>query len=240
MQQVAAEVFNEYAEALAVDPVPTKMLTAAILVSLGDGVSQVTEAKGEGFRYDIQRGLSFAVFGAVYTGAFQHWWFLTLNEAVTVPPDADNAQLWMVASIKTILCQFGTIPLVYIPLFFLLTGALRGLSPEQSFKRASELYEPLLKRNISYWIPVQMGQFLFVDPQWQVPYVCIAGFVWSIVLSSLAGPMQAAGKTHEPRAEVHSTPGPASLHEQHESEAGRADNVSLEAPNELESTASRC
>lgn len=188
LQELVVGAWAAYSHSLEIDPLPTKMLTAASLVTLGDAMSQITEPDGRYLAYDVQRSLSFAIFGAVYTGAFQHWWFIALNEIVPVPPDATDAQLWVAAATKTALCQFGTIPLVYLPLFFLLTGAMRALSPEQSWSRACSLYIPLLKRNVSYWIPVQMAQFLFVDPCWQVPYVCLAGFVWSLILSRLTGP----------------------------------------------------
>jgi len=214
VQQIVENAVDAYAEALRSDPVPTKMLTAALMVALGDAVSQVTEARGKDVSFDAQRGMSLAVFGAVYTGAFQHWWFLTLNDAISVPEDASAAQLWLVAATKTCLCQFGTIPLVYIPLFFALTGALRGLTLEQNLQRARDLYEPLLRRNISYWLPVQMAQFLWVDESWQVPYVCTAGFVWSIILSGLTG--RISEKKEEEEEEGHNThplPNPHSVPE---------------------------
>mmetsp|Transcript_15619 Transcript_15619/g.36511 ORF Transcript_15619/g.36511 Transcript_15619/m.36511 type:complete len:291 (-) Transcript_15619:45-917(-) len=190
---VVAEAVGTYTDALAEDPVMTKIMTAALLVTLGDALSQAMEGEPEATpHYDVLRGLSFALFGAMYTGAFQHWWFLTLNDVIPVPPDANAAQLLFAAIAKTSLCQFGSIPLVYIPLFFGLTGVLRGLSVQETCNRARSLYWPLLSRNITYWFPVQMVQFLFVEPEWQVPYVCAAGFVWSVLLSQLAGPLKEA------------------------------------------------
>lgn len=226
---MAADALSYYADALVTDPVPTKMLTAAFLVTLGDAFSQLTETGREDPRYDFNRGLSFAIFGAVYTGAFQHWWFLFLNDAVPVAPGAGDFQLWLAAAGKTLLCQFGTIPLVYLPLFFILTGLVRGLTVEQTLARARESYLPLFTRNIAYWIPVQMAQFLLVEPEWQVPYVCSAGFIWSIVLSRFAGPIQDVDAKSDPHAK---SDGRSGLHLQagevhHELVDGHADSKVL-------------
>lgn len=189
--KIAVQASAAYTDALVVDPVTTKMYTAALVVALGDAVSQLQEASETGKQYDVPRGVAFAVFGALYTGAFQHWWFLWLNENVpSIDPSLDFSQALLVAVTKTCLCQFGTIPLVYIPLFFALTGLLRGLTLQQTWDRACSLFLPLLRRNVTFWIPVQTFQFLAVDLEWQVPYVCAAGFVWSIILSNLTGPMK--------------------------------------------------
>lgn len=176
-----------YTDLLNTDPVQTKLMTAATLAALGDAVSQSTE---EDAAYDLPRGVSFAAFGGLYTGLFQHWWFLALGQMVPAAPPDDLQMRVLAAAVQTGLCQFGTIPLVYLPIFFLITGALRGLSVQQCMERARALYWPLWQRNISFWIPVQMAQFLFIEPEWQVPYCCVAGLLWTIVLSKVAGPLQ--------------------------------------------------
>lgn len=110
-------------------------------------------------------------FSATYTGVFQAWWINTLQENVHL---ADPV---LDAAVKTGLCQFGTIPLVYMPMFFLVTGAVRGSSLEASIANGKENYVRIYSRNVMYWIPVQMCQFLFVSPEWQIPFLCAGGFV---------------------------------------------------------------
>jgi len=60
---------------------------------------------------------------------------------------------------KASLCQGVTIPLLYLPLIFLITGAVRGLSIEDSFARAKASYLPLFLRNGRFWWPTQVVQF---------------------------------------------------------------------------------
>ena len=36
-------------------------------------------------------------------------------------------------------------------------------------------------------MPVQACQFAFVPAVYKVPFICLAGFVWVVVLSTLAG-----------------------------------------------------
>ena len=49
------------------------------------------------------------------------------------------------------------------------------------------MFVPLMKRNLLFWIPVQFVQFYWVDPSWQVSFVCVAGLVWNVILSAIAG-----------------------------------------------------
>lgn len=174
------------------------MVTAGAMTMLGDVIAQSAEQKSaaelerwEGDRqwsFDYVRMASFFTFGAAYTGAFQHWWFETLLETIPAPPpESGFGAQFTSAAAKTALCQFGTIPLVYLPLFFALTGVLRGLSLEACWQRAEQLYLPVYTRNISFWIPAQMIQFLFVDPAYMVTYCCFAGLLWGVVLSQIAG-----------------------------------------------------
>lgn len=185
LQQTA----EAYTDSLKTNPIPTKFVTAAVLATAGDAVSQGSEKDTP---YDWLRGLSFALFGGIYTGTFQHWWFGVMSTFVPTAAPDDFAMRFSTAALQTVLCQFGTIPLIYLPIFFLLTGALRGLSLEQSLDRARSLWLPLWQRNINFWIPVQMVQFLFVEPEWQVPFLCVAGLIWNVILSSIAGPLQAS------------------------------------------------
>lgn len=159
-------------------------------------MAQLSEAasKKVQFVFDSKRGASMIAFGAVYTGAFQAWWINYLLQNVNLAdPLAD-------AAVKTGLCQFGTIPLVYMLTFFLITGAVRGMDREASIANAKEQYFKIYSRNVGYWIPVQMCQFLFVPREWQIPFLCAGGFVWSVILSSLAlqqAPLQVGADSKE-------------------------------------------
>merc|ERR1711871_511978 len=93
----------------------------------------------------------------------------------------------MGAAERTGINQLIIVPIVYYPLFFAVTGAVQGLTNEQSLRRAQENFAPLLSRNLLFWLPTQFVQFYYVEPEWQVTYVCVAGLVWNVILSALAG-----------------------------------------------------
>lgn len=178
------ELLAAYTVLLVTDPVPTKLATASVLGAAGDVVAQLAEAAGKdglaAFSLDQRRALSMVSFSALYTGMFQAWWITTLQENVhLVDPLAD-------AAVKTGLCQFGTIPVVYMPTFFLVTGSVRGMDLQASLDNAKENYVRIYSRNVGYWIPVQIVQFFYVPQEWQITFLCIAGFVWTVILSSLA------------------------------------------------------
>jgi hypothetical protein len=72
-------LLQTYTTLLQSHPLTTKSLTAALLACAGDAIAQ---SRSSAESYDIRRGFAFVVFGAAYTGAFQHYWFGYLSEHV--------------------------------------------------------------------------------------------------------------------------------------------------------------
>jgi hypothetical protein len=66
-----------YMDSLSVNPITTKVLTAATLAMTGDLIAQSVEP----CPYDTKRGLSFGLFDAIYRGGFQHFLFPVINDA---------------------------------------------------------------------------------------------------------------------------------------------------------------
>lgn len=89
--------------------------------------------------------------------------------------------------IETTANQFIVIPFIYYPLFFSLTGYVQGLSIDATIDRAQTTIIPLLKRNWTFWIPVQYFQFGYVDEPLQIPFLCVVGLAWTFILSVAAG-----------------------------------------------------
>ena len=200
LAQAGTDLLKSYGNLLHDHPIPTKMATATILAAGGDAIAQRSQDTYE--EYDLNRGASFAIFGAVYTGAFQHFWFDWLNHNLASSMSSLSPTLAMALgspSAPTVLAmskmganQFLMVPFVYMPLFFLVTGALQGLSTEQTTDRAKELYTQIIVRNWAFWLPAQFVQFNFVSPDWQIPYLCAMGLVWTFLLSSVGGSSSSA------------------------------------------------
>ena len=68
---------------------------------------------------------------------------------------------------------------------------MQGLSVKETIQRAKVSFFPCWKRNLMFWIPVQMVMFGLIVERWQIPFVCVMGIIWSLILSVTAG---AAGK----------------------------------------------
>ena len=147
--------------------------------------------------YDISRAGSFVLFDACYRGGFQHAAFPWIIEtckgdmlgAVVKPELLDPGLL---AALEcTAFNQGLVVPVIYYPLFFSVTGALQGLSAWESLQRARSQFIPLTLRNWVFWVPAQVAQFALLPEELQVPYTCVMGLVWNIILSSQAGDARA-------------------------------------------------
>ena len=62
-----------------------------------------------------------------------------------------------------------------------------GLTLDEGVNRARQNFLPLMKRNLLFWVPIQYAQFAFVPVDLQIPFLCLAGLIWTYILSALAG-----------------------------------------------------
>lgn len=183
------EVWSAYESALAVYPLETKVATAAVLAVAGDAIAQ----RRGGDKYDVTRACSFVLFDAAYRGGFQHAAFPWIIEhcqgdvlgRLVSSSAVDPALL---AAIEcTAFNQLLVVPIVYYPLFFGITGAVQGLSLAESLTRARQQFVDLTIRNWKFWIPAQLAQFYLLPIDLQVPFTCVMGLVWNVILSAVAG-----------------------------------------------------
>jgi hypothetical protein len=195
-QRAALALFNEYQSLLAVHPLPTKLVTGAILAVAGDAVAQSRD-KGD---YSASRGASFAAFDVTYRAVqhhlfpwivenFQGRYFLTAIEAIGLSQVLGNVDV-MAAMERALVNQLIVVPFFYYPVFFLFSGVQLGLTWDEGVDRAKQNFLPLMKRNLLFWVPIQYAQFAFVPLDLQIPFLCVAGLVWTYILSILAGSAQ--------------------------------------------------
>lgn len=184
-----------YKASMARSPLITKVATGATLAVLGDGLAQVRDRDST---YSPRRAFSFAAFDGCYR-FFQHNAFpliitvcqgrllggiLSALPGVTV---GTNLRLGLAALERTLLYQLAVIPLLYYPIFFSFTGYLQGLTRQEIWARAKLNFFPCWKKNLLFWIPAQMVMFGLIPIDWQIPFACVMGMIWSTILSVVAG-----------------------------------------------------
>ena len=196
MDASALPLVSDYSTALLAHPLETKVATAAVLALAGDAIAQRSTAAP----YDRARAASFVLFDAAYRGGFQHAAFPWIIEhcrgeyleAAAAAAGVSGLDPSLLAAVEcTALNQLVVVPIIYYPLFFGVTGAVQGLAATESLARARANFVSLTLRNWKFWIPAQLAQFAFLGEEWQVPYTCVMGLVWNIILSAAAGEARA-------------------------------------------------
>lgn len=181
-----------YKDALIDNPFETKLVTGGVLAFCGDAIAQSREDE-----YDAPRAMAFVSFDMVYR-ALQIALFPEITRicngnllssilsSVNLSTDIHH----LATLEQTFANQFVVIPFIYYPIFFSMTGWLQGLSTTTTIERAQSTIFPLLKRNWLFWIPVQYFQFGYVEENLQIPFLCLAGLIWTFILSTSAGSTQ--------------------------------------------------
>jgi len=192
-----------------------------------DDGSIVREEKEKSFmtrfseQYNPKRAVAFAVFDACWRAVQQLSYsplykicdgHLTVDLLSSIPfVDPSSAMMasqqnvhLMAAWEQTLVSQLVLIPALYYPVFYITTSFVQNLTVEQTIERAKETFIPLMKRNLQFWIPVQFAVFGFVDEDLQIPILIVAGLVWTIILSILAGNVSTSSETSDtvPATEV--------------------------------------
>lgn len=187
-----------YNALLETHPVTTRVATAASLAVLGDALAQQREHSQHSQhsqRYDVRRASSFVVVEAVYRGLLQQPLFLWIiatfhgeGLARALAALSLSAPLPVLATLERVLFnQFVVSPCVYYPMYFGITGPMQGLTLRESWQRARNQFSTLFGFNLCFWLPVQLIQFGMVPARYKVPFICLGGLIWNVILSALAG-----------------------------------------------------
>mmetsp|Transcript_14354 Transcript_14354/g.39525 ORF Transcript_14354/g.39525 Transcript_14354/m.39525 type:complete len:287 (-) Transcript_14354:1580-2440(-) len=185
-------LLSAYTTVLQQHTLPTQIVTGATLAVVGDAIAQRTSASKV---YDSRRAASFAVFDMAYR-VLQHYafpWIIHNCHGQFLGPALHDPFLASTLE-QTLANQLVIVPFLYYPAFFALTGFLQGLTPDGTVQRARETFFFLMQRNLMFWIPVQFIQFGYVAEEYQIPFVCVAGLIWTCILSILAGSTQGYSK----------------------------------------------
>jgi Mpv17 / PMP22 family len=192
-------LFALYKHSLHVLPLQTQMATGAVLAIAGDTAAQALDKSRQ---FEPKRTWSFAAFDACYRAVqhivyppmkdYFHGQFLFPAISSILPAmntfEQHHNQILSAAAEQALISQLVIIPLVYYPIFFAVTGAVQGLTIEQSIDRGAQSFIPLMQRNLLFWIPVQFGVFGWInDDAMQISVLIACGLIWTMILSVFAG-----------------------------------------------------
>lgn len=185
-----AEVLSSlYRASLNANPLETKLVTGAILAVGGDAIAQLRDP-GD---YDLRRAVSFASFDVIYR-AIQCYLFPIIvanffgQHLGLIFSSVDKDLLGPIE--QTMVNQFIVIPFLYYPIFYSFTGIMQELPIDEIIERGRTTFWPLMRRNWLFWLPVQYYQFSYVDEPLQIPFLCLVGLVWTLILSASAGSVE--------------------------------------------------
>jgi hypothetical protein len=198
ISQAALTAIRAYEGSLIKNPLRTKVMTGATLAVFGDYLAQMKEMRETNKEYNVPRALSFATFDSCYR-MFQHaaipfivmlgqgHVFHNLLSSIPLVTMRESSLAFTAAMERTFMYQFFLIPFIYYPIFFTFTGLMQGLNLKETIQRAKKSFFPCWKRNLIFWIPTQMVMFGLISENWQIPFVCVMGILWSMILSVVAG-----------------------------------------------------
>jgi len=193
-------------------PVPTKMVTGAILWGLGDGAAQLvpvvvaqmdnsnstssTTPTTTPLVYDWSRTARAIFFGfAIHAPtAHVHYNFL---EWLTVRA---GVQGLAIPVFKAVLEQFVYWSWISNTLYHGAMGAMQGHSLEQIYKRLQDVLWETQKAQWVFWIPVQLLNFRFVPVRHQLNVVLLTSVVWTALLSAWYPPEEEGAVVVEEKA----------------------------------------
>ena len=178
-----ATPLEAYGAAVEVAPLATKAATSAAIFAVSDAVAQ----RGEGtaaWGLKLGRTARYSLFGACSAPLFDAYY--TVQDTVV-----DKAGLGLGpagdATVKIAVDQLLWTPWIYLPLFF---GSMVLMEGRGAAAAAAEVRErglgltPTLIANWKFWIPVNVGTYGFVPPEFRILYTNVASLLWTIYLSS--------------------------------------------------------
>ena len=166
---------GRYNRALQRRPLRTKVATGGLICSGGDLLAQgirrspsddaggaaagTAAARG----WDVRRTTVYLVLGCCWTGAFNHVYLARLGAMFPASAGLRSALA------KTIFNQLLVAPLLFVPIFFVTNGAVRGWSAERTRVQLQAEYVSTVLTMWAIWFPSNFVMFALVPVPHQVP-----------------------------------------------------------------------
>lgn len=205
----ARTALERYAELLQERPLLTNAVTSGVLCALGDVLAQLVEwrvgAKDSSSRQqaaaalDVARTGRMGIYGFFVCGPLLTGWYKGLNvvgEALSVSykpvtswlpgwyrelPGTSPARLLATKVVADSLLFQAP----FLTLYFVVMGALEGLSPQKIFGKTKESFHQAWALSLLVWTPVQCVNLFYVPAAWQPAVVSAVNVGWKSTLSLL-------------------------------------------------------
>ena len=176
-----SELFARYKESIKSYPIYTKALTSCSIAVVGEVIASVVKAfvRNEKVDINLHRIGVFGAYGLFITGPLLHTWYGFLEWFVTTKMKLKGEAKTLVK----LLIDRG----IWGPPFVLLTIAfiqfLQTISPRKTAEAIQKSYVAVLLANQKTWVPGQLLNFHFIDPEYQVLFVNAVNVGWNTYLS---------------------------------------------------------
>ena len=164
---------GRYNRALQRRPLRTKVATGGLICSGGDLLAQGIRrspsddadgaaAAGAERGWDARRTTVYLVLGCCWTGAFNHVYLARLGAMFPASAGLRSALA------KTFFNQLLVAPLLFVPIFFVTNGAVRGWSAERTRVQLQAEYVSTVLTMWAIWFPSNFVMFALVPVPHQV------------------------------------------------------------------------
>ena len=167
------------------------MIFASVVALAGDTVAQnVVEGKRLFNDQDHVRTVRMACFSTFVWTPLGYKWYYLFIDFFTTSRFLFASRFWPKATLANVVKKTSIDQLVIIPitltLFLCTNEALQGSSVAKIKKRIESDYQTILVKNWQVWGPVQFFNFYLIPVAYQVIFVRVIGFFWTIFMSFIS------------------------------------------------------
>ncbi|KZO92314.1 hypothetical protein CALVIDRAFT_504647 [Calocera viscosa TUFC12733] len=178
-----AFVFRAYMNQLRVNTLRTQMLTSAVVMGLGNVITQQGVNQRGWDKHDWKATLRFSTYGCFFFTPLANRWHYLMNRIKF--DSIIYTTLTRVAIDMAVFSPFGT------SWFFFWMGTLEGRSLAEIRERWKANFQRVVIRAWIVFGPAQALNMTLVPVYARPPFMNVAGLLWSTYLSSIAAELEA-------------------------------------------------
>jgi len=175
-------VGRQVSSAFAKRPMVANFVAGGALGAGGDIICQNLIEGAQVLEMDAPRFTGMTTFSAFYASTFSVWIFGLYPRILPKSMMKSRAREGIASSLLD--CCVHS-PILYLPAFYVWTGAFQGRTPSQSIETYKKQFKDVMTSLIVIWIPVQTLNFSIVPRPFRVVFVNAANLVWNAVLDYL-------------------------------------------------------